>query len=87
LSRDRRLPGTAGKKEILLTSRRIELHRDQDVTGVSGIGRVAEGVVFENGHVVLRWLGELTSTVHHSSVENVRRIHGHDGRTRVVWID
>lgn len=61
------------------------LERTEDVTGVSGTGVVCEGVVFSNGVVVLTWLGELVSTTIHESIENVKKIHGHDGRTKVVW--
>ena len=62
------------------------LVRDEDVSGVSGIGVVAEGVEFSDGSVVLRWVvGEHRSTVIWPSIEAVRAIHGHDGKTRVVY--
>lgn len=68
--------------------RRFQLVRSEDVSGVSGIGTVAEGVEFTNGHVVLQWIvGEHRSTVHWSRIESVEAIHGHDGRTTVVWLD
>lgn len=63
------------------------LERDEDVTGVSGTGTVAEGVEFTDGSVVLKWIvGEHRSTVHWSNMGDVEVIHGHDGRTRVVFI-
>ena len=31
------------------------LRRNEDVTGISGIGDVAEGVVFNSGKVVVAW--------------------------------
>jgi hypothetical protein len=58
--------------------------RDEDVSGVSGVGRVAEVVVFENGKVVVAWLrGPHTVTVF-DSLADVDRVHGHDGLT---WLE
>ncbi|WP_205860617.1 hypothetical protein [Phycicoccus sp. HDW14] len=69
------------------TSRRFELQRDRDVSGVSGTGVVAEGVEFSDGVAVVRWLGEHRSTVVWPSIDSVRKIHGHNGATRVVYLD
>jgi len=64
------------------------LQRDEDETGVSGTGCVAEGVLFSDGMVALRWVvGEHRSTVIWQSMEAVETIHGHNGKTRVVWLD
>jgi len=41
----------------------FHLERTEDASGVSGIGKVVEGVVFDDGTVVLRWLTEVKSTV------------------------
>jgi len=63
------------------------LRRNTDVTGVSGTGVVAEGVVFTDGRVALRWtVGEHRSTVLWDSIDSVRVIHGHDGATEIVWV-
>lgn len=69
--------------------RRFELHRDQDVSGVSGTGVVAEGVEFSDGPCVVRWIvGDHRSTVvWQGGVEAVEAIHGHSGATRLVWVD
>jgi hypothetical protein len=67
------------------------LVRDEDVTGVSGTGIIAEGVEFTGpdgvGVVALRWLSDWPTSVvfHDRGVESVHAVHGHDGRTRVVW--
>lgn len=69
---------------------RFELHRDEDPSGVSGTGVVAEGLEFADGHVAMRWLvGEVRnrSTVVYSDVRAVVAIHGHGGGTRLVWVD
>lgn len=67
--------------------RRFHLVRSEDVTGLSGTGIVAEGVQFTNGEVVLQWLTVRYSTVHWKNIEDVEYIHGHGGKTQVVWID
>lgn len=68
--------------------RRFYLQRDEDATGVSGTGRVAEGVQFSNGWVALTWLTQWTSVVSYpQGIEAVEHIHGHQGRTRIVWMD
>lgn len=68
--------------------RRFELHREHDVSGVSGVGVVAEGVEFSDGHAAVRWVtGEHRSTVAWDDVESVEVIHGHGGATKIVWLD
>ena len=62
------------------------LRRDEDLSGVSGTGVVAQGVEFTDGTVALRWMGSLRSTVIYASLEDLIAIHGHGGRTRVVWL-
>lgn len=66
-------------------TRTFQLHRDHDVSGVSGEGVVADGVVFPDGVAVVRWRGDRQSTVVWPSVEDVIAIHGHGGATRLVW--
>lgn len=69
--------------------RRFELHRFEDETGISGVGVVAEGVELSSGVVVLQWLTEWPTSVvfHDRGVESVEAIHGHNGKTRIVWLD
>ena len=67
--------------------RRFELHRDTDETGVSGTGVVAEGVEFGDGRAALRWRSEHRSTAVYDSMADVDAIHGHGGRTRIVYLD
>jgi hypothetical protein len=70
-------------------SRRFELHRHEDVSGVSGIGVVADGVQFPDGIVSLRWRGEFPTSVvfHDQGIESVAAVHGHNGRTQIHWLD
>jgi hypothetical protein len=68
--------------------RRFRLHRDHDVTGISGTGIVADGVLWPDGTASVRWRGEHPSIVFwdRGSV-SVEHIHGHGGATRIVWLD
>lgn len=66
--------------------RKFHLVRDIDVTGVSGTGTVAEGVLLSNGVAVLSWRGEFSSVaMYMKGMPEVEHIHGHGGATRVVW--
>jgi hypothetical protein len=66
--------------------RLFELHRAEDVHGVSGTGTVAEGVEFSNGRVAIEWLTSTPSTNIYDNIKQVDEIHGHEGRTKVVWL-
>jgi hypothetical protein len=67
------------------------LIRDEDVSGISGTGAVAEGVEFGDGGVVVRWFkrpgaAPEPTTVIHPNLENVMVLHSHDGKTRLEWV-
>jgi len=72
-----------------MAHRRFQLHRVEDVTGVSGTGIVAEGVEFTGGVVALRWLSEWPTSVvfHDRGMAAVEAVHGHGGKTRIFWLD
>lgn len=67
--------------------RRFYLDRNTDVTGASGTGRVADGVLWPDGTVTVRWRGEHQSTVNWGNIESAERVHGHGGATRIVFLD
>lgn len=67
--------------------RRFELHRREDVSGVSGTGVVAWGVVFPDGSAVTRWNADVAQTCVWSHWREVERVHGHGGRTDIVMLD
>ncbi|MER5715756.1 hypothetical protein [Streptomyces sp. NPDC002132] len=67
--------------------RRFHLQRNHDVTGVSGTGRVADGVLWPDGSVSIRWRGDRPSTVFWDDVAHAEAVHGHGGHTRIVWDD
>lgn len=65
----------------------FKLYRSVDVSGVSGTGVIAEGVVFSSGAVALHWLTGYFTTGIYPSIESVEAIHGHAGSTLVVYED
>lgn len=67
--------------------RRFYLQRNTDVTGVSGTGRVADGVLWPDGSADVRWLGERPSAVHWDRFDDAVAVHGHGGSTVIVWLD
>lgn len=67
-------------------ARLFQLVRDRDDTGVSGTGVVADGVLWPDGTVTVRWRGERRSTVNWDRMDDAVQVHGHDGRTRIVWV-
>jgi hypothetical protein len=67
--------------------RRFVLIRDRDVSNVSGEGVVVWGVEFPDGYVAYRWNTNTATTCLAVSIDDVNTIHGHDGATRVVWLD
>lgn len=67
--------------------RRFMLKRNEDETGISGTGYVAEGVEFFDGTCVLKWKTDTSSLNTYNSVEDLISIHGHGGRTVIEWVD
>ena len=67
-------------------SRQFVLVRHKDVTGTSGTGVVAEGVVFEDGQAVLKWLRKPYALGVFPSLKNLLDIHGHEGNTQVRFL-
>jgi hypothetical protein len=70
--------------------RRFVLRRVEDETGLSGLGDVAWGIEFPDGKVVTRWAGETTDvrqTCVWDSISHVEIVHGHNGKTEIVWLD
>lgn len=71
-----------------MSMRRFHFLRLEDVSGVSGVGKIAEGCLFvDTGQVVLHWLGKHPSMNVYSSLDDVYFIHGHDGKTEIIFED
>lgn len=67
--------------------RTFRVVRDEDVSGVSGTGVIAEGVLFSNGKVVVNWISMHKILEVVDSVAEWQAVHGHEGRTKIVWDD
>jgi len=65
-------------------SKNFYLKRTEDESGVSGTGRIAQGVVFDNGKVALTWLSDHPSVTVYDNLGEVQAIHGHEGKTEIV---
>lgn len=66
----------------------FRLIRDNDVSGVSGTGHVADGVIFSDGHAAVHWLGRWpTTTPHPEGLASVEGIHSHNGATRIEYLN
>ena len=63
------------------------MERTEDVSGVSGTGIVAEGCEYSDGAVVMKWRTYNSSLVVYKNIKECEFIHGHEGRTKIVWID
>lgn len=73
--------------ELETKMRRFYLMRNEDETGISGTGIVAEGCVFWDGTCFLKWTTDTSSIgIYKSHVEMIH-LHGHQGRTVIKWID
>jgi hypothetical protein len=76
----------AGGASSAPSSRRFTLIREVDVSAVSGVGRIAEGVEFSDGSVALRWHSRYPATAVWGGIDEVLAIHGHAGLTKVSWL-
>lgn len=61
------------------------LLRDDDISGISGTGIVAEGVILNSGKVILEWIKEPSSINIFNSIEDLEDVHGHNGATKIVF--
>jgi hypothetical protein len=64
--------------------RTFHLDRTEDVSGISGIGIVAEGCQFSNGKVALCWKSGVSSVAVYDSLRDLQAIHGHGTKTELV---
>ena len=73
--------------------RRFLLQRKQDISGVSGTGLVASGVLWGDGSVAVHWHTRINSHVVFTGkgdltgFDMMLALHGHSGATEVEWLD
>jgi hypothetical protein len=68
-------------------ARRFVVVREEDVSGISGTGTIAEGIEFADGTCAMRWLTKHRCTGFYDSILVLEHIHGHEGRTKIVFVD
>ncbi len=78
---------TVMSRPYSIEARRFYLLRKQDISGVSGTGKVAEGIEYADGKCSIRWFGAHSSTNNYDSVADMIAIHGHEGSTEVIFYD
>ena len=64
--------------------------RNSDPSGISGTGRVLDGILFRNGKVVVCWLTYTCSINVYDSFEAFEAVHVNnhgDGANYIVWLD
>ena len=61
--------------------------RDVDHSGISGTGRVAQGIAFDDGVCAMHWLTDYRSTAIYPDIDTLVAIHGHNGDSRIEWHD
>ncbi len=66
--------------------KRFIVHRLEDESGVSGTGVVAVGVQWPTGKCTIEWIVEPHTQGMYDSIEDVIKIHGHNGKTVVMWM-
>jgi hypothetical protein len=85
------------KSAVSSPLRGFSILRTTDLTGVSGTGVVAEGVVFNDGTAELRWvvkakladgsMRKINSVTMFADWRDVALLHGHGGASSLVWSD
>jgi hypothetical protein len=69
------------------TPQRFVLLRSEDVSGISGVGKVASGCVFPDGSAVLHWNTDIFTTTLFEKFSDLEQLHGHNSATTVQWVD
>ncbi len=70
-----------------MSMRRFNLIRKEDMHDKSGVGLVAEGCEFENGAIALKWTSQYWSGTWFLNIQELKHLHGHNGKTKVSWVD
>lgn len=60
------------------------LLRTKDISGVSGCGIIAQGVIFSSNRCVVEWKMPFMTITIFSNIEELKMIHSHGGATKVI---
>jgi hypothetical protein len=89
--------GHSGKTEMVFTTgqapkskdepgiRPFSLKRNEDETGISGTGMVAYGAVLPSGKVIIEWTTENKTIEMFKDIDEMIRLHGHEGKTQIEY--
>lgn len=61
------------------------LQRNVDVSGVSGTGIIAYGVILPSGKVVMEWVTTYGSIAIYETIHEVQVLHAHKGSTLIIY--
>ena len=64
--------------------KKFYLLRHQDVHGNSGIGVVAEGIIFDSGMGSFTWLSVIPTVTTFMKITDVIKLHSHGGLTEII---
>ena len=78
---------TPAEEPAPFKGRRFYLMRKEDISGVSGTGKVAEGIEFENGMCALSFSSAYPHANIYANMRAVEEVHGHGGATEIVFVD
>lgn len=69
--------------------KRFYMNRSKDETGVSGTGRVLEGILTASGKIIVEWKFPYHTIGIYNSLEEFKFIHqkSHPNSSKLVWID
>lgn len=72
------------------TIRRFKVIRPIDITGISGTGHVIDGVVFDDGTTVIKWLTNYSSISIFKTFKDFKHIHidvHPENKSEIIFLD
>lgn len=79
--------GSPDKENSIPRTQLFLLIRETDVSGNSGTGTVATGIIFPSGICAMEWTSVVHSVGVYGSIADLEKIHGHDGATKIKFLD
>jgi hypothetical protein len=64
----------------------FEIIREEDNTGLSGTGKVAEGIEFSNGKCVVCWCSDVSTIVIHENIKSIEIIMLSHSKSKINYI-
>lgn len=63
------------------------LNRKIDLSGVSGTGIIAYGVILPSGRVVMEWVTEHKSIAIYDGINEIQILHAQPDKTELIFFD